>query len=281
MHQQEREAFGILFVILIVALVLVLGGLWACGTNPYTPAGHEGYVYERPRVFGEGGVRGVVVGPGNYGVSLWRNEVINLDVRPATYQEEFSILAKDDLNVSFSVHAIIALDSGRIEDVVLRFSGEQWYARFVREAFRTFVRNEVQSFGSRDLKANRTHVAEAVKAELGKYLADSPFRLQSLIVGNIDYPEVVTKAVEKKLAAQQLLEEKETQREIARRNAEIRVEEARGIAEAQKIINATLTANYLQHEAIEAQRAMADSPNHTTVYIPVGANGVPVVRTIN
>ena len=31
-----------------------------------------------------------------------------------------------------------------------------------------------------------------------------------------------------------------------------------------------------QHEAIETQKAMVGSPNHTVVYIPVGAMGVPV-----
>ena len=97
------------------------------------------------------------------------------------------------------------------------------------------------------------------------------------MVGNIDYPEIVAKAVEKKLAAKQLLEEKETQKQIAQRDAEIRIEEAKGIAEAQKIINATLTPNYLQHESVQAQLKMAESPNHTTVYIPVGSNGIPLV----
>ena len=53
----------------------------------------------------------------------------------------------------------------------------------------------------------------------------------------------------------------------------------KGIAQAQEIINTTLTENYLQHEAINAQRAMANSPNHTTVYIPVGSNGIPIVYT--
>ncbi len=111
------------------------------------------------------------------------------------------------------------------------------------------------------------------------HLQGSPFKLVSLVVGNIDYPDVVAKAVENKLAAQQVLEEKKVQKDIAIRDAEIRIEEAKGIAEAQRIINATLTSNYLQHEAIQAQRTMANSPNHTTVYIPVGSNGIPIVYT--
>jgi hypothetical protein len=36
---------------------------------------------------------------------------------------------------------------------------------------------------------------------------------------------------------------------------------------------------YIQHEAIEAQKLMVNSPNHTVVYIPVGPMGVPVTGT--
>ena len=71
-----------------------------------------------------------------------------------------------------------------------------------------------------------------------------------------------------------------TQKDIAKKDAEIKIEEAKGIAEAQRIINSTLTANYLQHEAIQTQLVMANSPNHTTVYIPSGPNGIPFVKTV-
>jgi regulator of protease activity HflC (stomatin/prohibitin superfamily) len=73
------------------------------------------------------------------------------------------------------------------------------------------------------------------------------------------------------------LEKKAIEKKIAMKDAEIRIEEAKGIAQAQKIINATLTKNYLQHEAVNVQLKMADSPNHTTVYIPSGTNGIHLV----
>ncbi len=67
--------------------------------------------------------------------------------------------------------------------------------------------------------------------------------------------------------------------QVEQQKAEIRVVEAQGIAKAQAIINASLTDKYLQHEAIAAQAAMVNSPNHTTVYIPSGQNGIPLVKT--
>jgi regulator of protease activity HflC (stomatin/prohibitin superfamily) len=250
-------------------------------TNPHTPAGHEGYVFESPRIFGKGGFRGIVNGPGNYGVSLWRNNIINIDVRPETYTEHFKILAKDDLNVSFNFHAVLAVNNGKIVDVVQKYGGQKWYARFIKEPFRTFVRDSVQRYTSREIKATREIIAQSVEETLLQHLKGSPFKLVSLVVGDINYPPIVAQAVEKKLAAQQLLEEKSVQKKIAQKDAEIKIEEARGIAQAQEIINRTLTTNYLQHEAIKAQEKMAGSPNHTTVYIPVGANGIPIVFTPN
>jgi succinate dehydrogenase/fumarate reductase flavoprotein subunit len=52
-----------------------------------------------------------------------------------------------------------------------------------------------------------------------------------------------------------------------------------GIRRAQDEISKTLTPLYVQWEAIQAQFRLANSPTHTQVYIPSGANGVPIVQT--
>ncbi len=275
------KAGSVLSGFLVIIAVSLFVFLWMFGTNPNTPAGNEGYVYEKPRMFGNGGFRGQLKGPANYGISLWRNEVTNVDFRPKTYSETFKILAKDELNISFRFQSIVKVKAGTIKTVVEDFAGEAFYKRYIKEPLRAMVRKNVQSLNSREIKEKREEIAAAVAIDLKKHLQGTPFILVSSVVGNIDYPPVVTQAVEKKLAAQQLLDEKETQREIAKKDAEIRIEEAKGIAEAQKIINTTLTENYLQHEAIQAQLKMASSPNHTTVYIPSGVNGIPLVGTVN
>jgi regulator of protease activity HflC (stomatin/prohibitin superfamily) len=266
-----------------ICILILLGSLFYLSgcTNPSTPAGYEGYVVERPRIWGKGGYQGALKGPANYGVSLWRNEVENVDFRPQTYSESFKILAKDELNISFRFQTIIKVKPGTIKSVVEDYAGSHFYPRYIKEPLRAMVRKNVQSLESREVKDKRTEIANSVKEELSDYLSGTPFVIISCVVGNIDYPKVVTEAVEKKLAAKQLLDEKETQRQIARKDAEIRIEEAKGIAAAQKIINSTLTLNYLQHEAINAQLKMASSPNHTTVYIPSGANGIPLVGVLN
>ena len=88
------------------------------------------------------------------------------------------------------------------------------------------------------------------------------------------------KAVAQKLATTQVLERKQIEIDVAQAEARKRVVEADGIAESMRIINESLTSVYLQHEAIEAQKAMVNSPNHTTIYLPVGPMGVPIVETL-
>ena len=67
--------------------------------------------------------------------------------------------------------------------------------------------------------------------------------------------------------------------EATQADAEKRYQEAVGIRRAQNEISATLTGHYLQHEAIQAQKAVATSGrNNTLIYVPSGGNGVPLVQ---
>jgi hypothetical protein len=64
--------------------------------------------------------------------------------------------------------------------------------------------------------------------------------------------------------------------------ADKRRAEAKGIRDAQDTIQATLTDRYLQHEAIQAQKAIATSgKNNSLIYLPSGPNGVPLVQDVS
>ena len=124
---------------IFIAVITLFTG---CGfTNPSTPAGHEGYVFEDPRIWGKGGFQGTVEGPGNFGISLWRNRTENFDMRPKTYTEPFEVLASDDLNMSFSVDVIIDPKDGSSKEIMENFGGQTWYNTYVKKPMRSFVRD--------------------------------------------------------------------------------------------------------------------------------------------
>lgn len=66
--------------------------------------------------------------------------------------------------------------------------------------------------------------------------------------------------------------------EVAKQKAAIRFETSKGIREAQDEIAKTLTPLYVQFEMVEALKQIANSgQNNTVVYVPSGANGIPLV----
>ena len=104
-----------------------------------------------------------------------------------------------------------------------------------------------------------------------------------LLWGVPEYGRYQTRANEANKILVNELQIQQTQQlvQVEKQKAEIRIVDAEGIAKSQQIINATLTDRYLQHEAIQAQLQMANSPNHTTIYIPSGNNGIPLVKTVD
>lgn len=77
-----------------------------------------------------------------------------------------------------------------------------------------------------------------------------------------------------------IIQQQEQNIQVEQQKAQIRVVDAEGIAKSQQIIAASLTDAYLQYLAIDAQKAMVNGSNHTEIYIPSGANGIPLVKTI-
>jgi hypothetical protein len=79
--------------------------------------------------------------------------------------------------------------------------------------------------------------------------------------------------------AEQQAEITRAQIKATQADAEKQFAQAVGIRRAQNEISSTLTGNYLQYEAIQAQKAVATSGrNNTLIYVPSGPNGVPLTQ---
>ena len=146
---------------------------------------------------GQGGFVGVLKGPLNYGVSIWRNEVENVDFRPQTYNESFNILTSDELNFTLRWQTILKIKPDSIKIVVENYAGQEFYIRFIKEPLRSMVRKNVQKLANREVKESRNEIAVAVIEDLNAYLKETPFIVISGVVENIDYPKAITEAVEK------------------------------------------------------------------------------------
>ncbi len=152
--------------------------------------------------------------------------------------------------------------------------------KIIRPAIRTVVRDTAAVYKMDALyTSKRTEFTERVDRDLKEMFMSKNVRVDRVLVRNINLPQMVEKAIQEKMRSKQEEEAMEYKKNIAMREAEIKEVEARGLANAQRIINSTLSDKYLQHEAIMAYEKLANSPNTTFVILPTSptATGMPLI----
>ena len=183
-----------------VSLPYFLGGLLIgiglmCFGCVGIDAGHEGVLVEKPFFFGHGGVDPVPSKTGRVVIAP-TTQVIPVDIRPIQYSEHFDIISAENAPVSFDAFLIANVIEGRSPELITKY-GPNWYPNNVKEAFRTFVREEVQKYPLFQLTTEptiRAKLQEAIAREVQSKLIEEqgiPIRLNRVVVGSILPPKGV------------------------------------------------------------------------------------------
>ncbi len=265
-----------------IVFILAFAALSRVGcVNVYTPPGHEGYVKSKP-ILGSAEFVGIQHGPTSTGW-VWRQEVVNIDMRPRTFSENMQILTAERLELSFRAHARVRLRTGTVKDLVERFGGAGWYKANVEQQFRSVVRGKVQSLEAFEVKDKIDEIAVDVLSDMKDRYKDTPIEFLSVNIGNIKYPETVVAAVVEKFTTNEENERKDIELRIAQRQIDIGVAEAEGVADAQRIIRTTLDPMFLQYEALKAIEGMAEeSKNSTFLVSPYSKEGgAPLIMSLD
>lgn len=241
-------------------------------------AGHEGVLVEKPFFFGHGGVDPVPVKTGRVTVAV-TTQVIDVDVRPIQYSEHFDIISAENAPVSFDAFLIANVVEGRSPELISRF-GPNWYVNNVKEAFRTFVREEVQKYPLFQLTTDpttRTKLQDAIAREVQSKLIEKqaiPIKLNRIVVGSILPPKgVVEQTTQTIIQEQRKITMVEFQKaEEAREKAE----KQRGIADRAYRESLGLTApEFVDLRRIEVQKEIVQhSPSALTVIMGLERFGI-------
>jgi regulator of protease activity HflC (stomatin/prohibitin superfamily) len=156
------------------------------------------------------------------------------------------------------------------------------YGLLYREA-RSAIYEQVSEIDSLQLHKQRNFLQTAVMEELQTRLdASDPGDLiiTRVVVRALNTDPSIEAAIRDAVEAEKRLEAKQVQVEIAKKDAEIEIERAKGIAEANNIINESLTAEYLQHEVNIALQRFADNDG-SVVVIPANMQGFDLILDSN
>ncbi|MBF0571859.1 MAG: prohibitin family protein [Candidatus Omnitrophica bacterium] len=258
----------------------IIGGIIFAGVIGFfslvrtVPAGHVGVVDLW------GNVEEQVRKPGINLVNPFVNLVL-MDVQTQELKETMQVPSKEGLTMDVEISILYRLSPDKASNIY-KTIGRDYDEVVVVPQFRSAVREATVFYEAKALyTSSRDEITNKIFADLEKMLSERGVILEKVLLRAVQLPGTVSQAIEQKLKAEQESEQMKFVLTKESQEAQRKVIEAKGIAEAQGIINKTLTQAYLQHEAIKAQMMMANSSNHTTVYIPSGDNGIPLVRTVN
>jgi len=263
------RVFGI-----VGAMSMVLMGVGCVAIE----AGHEGVLVEQPFFFGHGGVDPIPAKTGRVGVSP-TTKVIDVDIRPIQYSEHFDIISAENAPVSFDAFLIANVIEGRSPELISRY-GPNWYANNAKEAFRTFVREEVQRYPLFQLTTDpttRAKLQDAIAKEVQTKLIEKqgiPVRLNRVVVGSILPPKgVVEQTTQTIIQEQRKITMVEFQKAEESRE---KAEKQRGIADRAYRESLGLTApEFVDLRRIEVQKEIVQhTPAALTVIMGLERVGI-------
>ena len=191
--------------------------------------------------------------------------------------ERIEAQTSEQLNVALEVSILFRLDGANAPDLYQRLGSERQITNsIVLNAVRNGVRDAVATKSINDIfSPNRRELASAMLDAVQSKAGDR-IEVLDVFVRDVQAPARVRESIEEKLQREQQVASERFQTEIIQERALQAVEEAKGIAEAQKIISEGLTPAYLTFHYIEQ---LGTLPAGSVVYVPT-EGGVPLMRSV-
>lgn len=235
--------------------------------------GYAGVVF---KPMGSGLQKDNVISEGYHIVLPW-NKMIIYDVREQKSEENMDVLDKNGLSVSVDISVRYRPFQQKIgylhQDI-----GKGYQSVLVVPEVRSSVRQVAGRYTAEEIySTRRQEVEESIIKETAEVLKKNNIMMTALLIRSIKLPTEIKNAIEQKLKAEQqslqmkFVLEKETQIAQQKRIA------AQGEADANRIVNSSLTDQLLRMRGIEATLDLAESPNAKIVVVGSGKDGLPLI----
>jgi prohibitin 1 len=192
--------------------------------------------------------------------------------------ERMEAQTSEQMNVALDVSLLYRLDGQRAPELYQRLGSQQQIEhQIVLNAVRNGVRDAIATKSINEVfSPNRKELAAAMREAIQTKAGDR-IQVVEVFVRDIQAPPTVREAIEAKLQREQQVAAERFQTEIIQERARQKIEEAKGIAEAQRIVNTDLTDRYLVLRYIEA---LQNLPAGSLVIAPTNA-GMPILVNQN
>lgn len=237
------------------------------------PPGNVGVVFER---FSGGINKEKIYKQGFHVIAPW-NELIQYDVRTNEALEKMSVLSKNGLTIDVELSFRYMADQnkiGHLHDEI----GPAYVTRILVPEIRSATREVIGKYLPEELySTKREAIQDEIFQRTSKAAESKHITLDAVLIREVALPATLKDAIEQKLEEEQLAFQFEFKLDRERKEAERKIIEAQAKADANRILNASLSDKILKDKGIEATLELAKSPNSKVVIVGGGDEGLPLI----
>jgi prohibitin 1 len=267
----ENQGLPKTMVLAIIGLIFVV--LFGSSMFVTIEPGENGVLFKK---FGGGLDKEMVYGQGFHVIAPW-NTMHVYDVRLKDTFEKMEVLSKNGLSIKIDLsfrYQPVADSIGFLHDGI----GKNFLESIIKPEIRSVTREVIGNYLPEELYSTKREAIEDEIYELTRENIEAKYiRLDAILIRDVTLPLTLQTAIEQKLKQEQESLEYEFKIDKARKEAERKEIEARGISEFQKIITRTITPQLLKWKGIEATQEIAKSPNAKVVVIGNGEGDLPII----
>lgn len=257
-----------------VLILIVLGIIFVSKSTITIASGEAGVLY---KTFSGGVVTDEApLGEGFHLVAPW-NKVIVYEVRQQEVFEKMQVLSSNGLEIKLDASAWFQPKYEKL-GLLHQQKGENYVNRVLLPTIRSAARSVVGRYTPEQLySSKRDAIQQEIFEETKKIVDNQYIQLNEILVRDVTLPTTIKDAIERKLKQEQEALEYEFRLEKARKEAERQRIESEGKAQANTILNASLTDKILKEKGIQATVELAKSTNSKVIVVGSGKDGLPLI----
>jgi len=193
-----------------------------------------------------------------------------------TGDDSITALTKEGLSVGLDLTALYHLNEDRASDVY-KDLGITYDEKIIRPVIRTAIRDVVAGYDAKEMySSKREEAAQKIKDQVQHELDGRGIILEDMLLRDVRLPENLAKSIQEKLQAEQSTQKYDFLLQTEKKEKERKIIEAEGQRDAQKIINESLSTNYLYYQYINTLK-----DRQGTIYVPTSpTTGMPTFKEL-
>ncbi|HIP37062.1 MAG TPA: prohibitin family protein [Crocinitomix sp.] len=274
MNQQEyyrpksevpKKLIAIGVILLIVVIVMFKSSITI-------KSGEAGVLF---KTFGGGVYTEEQFTEGFHFIAPW-NKMIIYNAKQQTIEESMSVLSSNGLEIDVDVTLQFQPIAKKLP-LLHQEKGINYVDNIVVPEVRSATRSVIGRYTPEEIYSSKREVIQDEIYQETKILLEKQFvQVNAILVRDITLPATIKTAIEQKLKFEQESLGYKYKLEKETKEAERIKIEAEGKAEANRILNASLTPNILKEKGIQATLELSKSPNSKVIVVG-NSDGLPLI----